>query len=44
MFGEPTTPPFSIAAFISSEANQVRAFATNKLEFCFINILKCQYK
>ena len=30
MLGEPTTPPFSIAAFISSEANQVRAFAKFK--------------
>jgi hypothetical protein len=29
MLGEPTTPPFSIGAFISSEANQVRAFATS---------------
>jgi hypothetical protein len=27
MLGEPTTPPFSIAAFISSEANHVRALA-----------------
>src|SRR5204862_7630370 len=28
-FGEPTTPPFSIAAFISSEANHARAFPTS---------------
>src|SRR5260370_4037133 len=29
MLGEPTTPPFSCAAFISSEPSQVRALATS---------------
>src|ERR1700674_5342054 len=29
MLGEPTTPPFSLAAFVSSEANHVRTFATS---------------
>ena len=29
MLGEPTTPPFSLAAFVSSEPSQMRAFATS---------------
>ena len=30
MLGEPITPFFCIAAFMSSEPNQVRAFATSE--------------